>query len=137
MERTVTVRTPESIAFHYELAGLGSRFLAVAIDFVFQLLLVITIGILLGVAGDRVGQIAKTLHLNGSQMTAVIYATVLMLAFVIFFGYFIIFEAAWNGQTPGKRLLGIRVVRDGGYPIDLGSAVLRNLVRIAEQAKAA
>ena len=132
MERTVTVRTPESIAFHYELAGLGSRFLAVAIDFVFQLLLVITIGILLGVAGDRVGQIAKTLHLNGSQMTAVIYATVLMLAFVIFFGYFIIFEAAWNGQTPGKRLLGIRVVRDGGYPIDLGSAVLRNLVRVGE-----
>src|SRR5260370_3675981 len=45
-----------------------------------------------------------------------------------------LFETLWNGQTPGKRLLGIRVVRDGGYPIDLGSSVLRNLIRIPELA---
>jgi hypothetical protein len=43
------------------------------------------------------------------------------------------FEAFWNGQTPGKKLLGIRVVRDGGYPLDFGGAFLRNLIRIAEE----
>jgi hypothetical protein len=49
------------------------------------------------------------------------------------FGYFIVFEALWNGQTPGKRLLGLRVVRDGGYPIDFGASLIRNLIRVGEQ----
>ena len=52
---------------------------------------------------------------------------------IVFFGYFIIFEAAWNGQTPGKKLLGMRVVRDGGYPIDFGASLIRNLIRVGEQ----
>lgn len=55
------------------------------------------------------------------------------LGFVVFFGYFIVFEALWNGQTPGKKLLGIRVVRDGGYPIDFGASLIRNLIRVGEQ----
>ncbi len=49
------------------------------------------------------------------------------------FGYFIAFEALWNGQTPGKRLVGLRVVRDGGYPIDFGASLIRNLIRVGEQ----
>ena len=52
--------------------------------------------------------------------------------FLIFFGWFIIFETWWSGRTPGKRALGLRVVRDGGFPIDAGAAVIRNLVRIVE-----
>ena len=39
----------------------------------------------------------------------------------------------WNGQTPGKKLLGLRVVRDGGYPIDFGASLIRNLIRVGEQ----
>ena len=57
---------------------------------------------------------------------------VVFVVFAIFFGYFIIFEAFWNGQTPGKTLLGMRVVRDGGFPIDFGAALVRNLVRVGE-----
>lgn len=60
------------------------------------------------------------------------YAIIAGIVFIVFFGYFILFEAFWNGQTPGKKLLGIRVVRDGGYPIDLGASFIRNLVRIGE-----
>jgi len=52
--------------------------------------------------------------------------------FMVYFGYFIVFEWRWAGRTPGKRLLGIRVVRDGGFPLDFTSAVIRNLVRILE-----
>jgi uncharacterized RDD family membrane protein YckC len=132
LERTVTVRTPESIAFYYELAGLGSRFLAVALDFVIQLLVFLGLMLLIGLAADRISPMAKALHLNSAQVQAVVIAFFIIVLFIIFFGYFIIFETVWNGQTPGKRLLGIRVVRDGGYPLDTGSAVLRNLIRVVE-----
>lgn len=132
MERTVTVRTPESIAFHYELAGLGSRFLAVSIDFIIQLTVAIALLFLISLAGNRSTEIAAALHINAKQLASLFLALFSILSFLIFFGYFMAFEAFWNGQTPGKRLLGIRVVRDGGYPIDLGSSVLRNLIRVIE-----
>jgi len=134
MERTVTVRTPESIAFHYELAGLGSRFLAIALDFIVQAILALVVFLLISLASLRAAEIGAALRLNGAQIESAFFALAIILMFVIFFAYFVIFEALWNGQTPGKRLLGIRVVRDGGYPIDLGSSVLRNLVRIVEMA---
>lgn len=67
------------------------------------------------------------------SMTVALIVTIL---FLVFFGYFILFEAFWNGQTPGKKMLGIRVVRDGGYPLDLGGSFIRNLIRIGEVALA-
>jgi len=134
VERTVTVRTPESIAFTYELAGLGSRFLAVALDFLIQAVVLFGVWFLLVLGADRTAEIGTALRLNGNQVASLFLAAGIIALFIILFGYFIVFEAAWNGQTPGKRLLGIRVVRDGGYPIDLGGAVLRNLVRVAEAA---
>jgi uncharacterized RDD family membrane protein YckC len=60
-------------------------------------------------------------------------ALLVTIVFSVMFGYFIVFEALWNGQTPGKRLIGIRVVRDGGYPIDFGASLIRNLIRVGEQ----
>ena len=47
-------------------------------------------------------------------------------------GYFILFEIIWNGQTPGKRMVGIRVIRENGYPMRPIDAVIRNLVRIVD-----
>jgi uncharacterized RDD family membrane protein YckC len=134
MERSVTVRTPESIAFHYELAGLGSRFLAVAIDLFIQLVLVLGAVILTGYAKGGFDRFLASLHLKSSQTDAIIYAGAIVLYFMIFFGYFIAFEAWWNGQTPGKRAIGIRVVRDGGYPIGFTESVIRNLIRVIEVA---
>ena len=49
------------------------------------------------------------------------------------YGYFILFEAIWNGQTPGKRLTHIRVIKDSGQPITAIDAVSRNLLRIVDQ----
>jgi uncharacterized RDD family membrane protein YckC len=132
LERTVTVRTPESIAFHYELAGLGSRFLAVIIDFVIQVVVLLVLLLVVGLISDRVAPTANALHLNSVQARAVVAAFFGIVAFLLFFGYFIMFESVWNGQTPGKRLLGIRVVRDGGYPLDFGSTLLRNIIRVVE-----
>ncbi|MBV8083157.1 MAG: RDD family protein [Candidatus Eremiobacteraeota bacterium] len=134
MERTVTVRTPESVAFHYELAGLGSRFLAVTCDLIIQSFVAFALFFIVVLIIPSVGDLPKSFGLNASQLASFFVALAVLVAFVIFFGYFIAFEALWNGQTPGKRLLGIRVVRDGGYPIDTGSSVLRNLIRIVEAA---
>lgn len=132
MDRTVAIRTPESIAFSYELAGLGSRFLAVLVDLIIQLILVSLIfwGIV-AIAAHA----PKTPALSSSEERAALslgYAILICIVFLIFFGYFIAFEAAWNGQTPGKRMLGIRVVRDGGYPLDFMNALIRNLIRTLE-----
>lgn len=134
MERSVTVRTPESIAFHYELAGLGSRFLAVAIDWIIQV--VLALGAFIGTAYALQGirRLLGSLHLKSTQTDSLISAGAIFLFFLIFFGYFIAFEALWNGQTPGKRAIGIRVVRDGGYPIGFTESVIRNLIRVIEVA---
>jgi uncharacterized RDD family membrane protein YckC len=133
MERNVDVATGESVAFTYELAGLGSRFFAVFIDMTIQIAVVVAAVLLLawiasnaqpGAAVDRtpVGKVAQ----------AVVIALISLAGFLLFFGYFIFFEWRFAGRTPGKRLLGIRVVRDGGFPLDFTSAVVRNVVRILE-----
>jgi hypothetical protein len=56
-------------------------------------------------------------------------AAVVLLVFLGWWGYFILFELAWNGQSPGKRLLGLRVVRTGGQPISASASIARNLLR--------
>ncbi|HEV3089636.1 MAG TPA: RDD family protein [Candidatus Elarobacter sp.] len=129
MERSVDVRTGEAVAIRYELAGLGSRFLAVVVDMVAQFAIVIALLIGFGFAASSLSRIPFIGSKNGE---AWLIAFVVILIFLIFFGWFIIFETWWSGRTPGKRALGLRVVRDGGFPIDLGAAVIRNLVRIVE-----
>lgn len=82
--------------------------------------------------------VPKTPKQSIPQSTAESLATALVvtIVFLVFFGYFILFEGFWNGRTPGKKLLGIRVVRDGGYPIDLAASFIRNVIRIGEFAMA-
>jgi uncharacterized RDD family membrane protein YckC len=132
LERNVSVRTPESIAFYYELAGLGSRFLAVAIDGVIQTLGVVAVLLLFAWAAPGAAAIGRALGMRDTTIEAVQAAITIILIFLAFFGYFVAFETLWNGQTPGKRIIGIRVVRDGGYPVAFMDSVIRNLVRIIE-----
>jgi len=130
VERNLEVTTGESVAFSYELAGLGSRFLAVFIDLTIQVAAAVVLGLLLvAFAGAYDGAAARAFG-KYERSTGIAIAS--FAAFGLFFGYFIIFEAFANGRTPGKRLVGIRVVRDGGYPVDLSGSVIRNVVRILE-----
>jgi uncharacterized RDD family membrane protein YckC len=133
MDRTLDVRTPESIAFSFELAGIGSRFLAVAIDIALQLAILALFlwGLVL------VGAHGSPSHVKAASgeerfWYSVAQGVFAFVVFAIFFGYFILFEALWNGQTPGKRALGLRVIRDGGYPLDFTASLVRNVVRIGE-----
>jgi uncharacterized RDD family membrane protein YckC len=135
MIRSLNVRTPESIAFTYELAGLGTRFLAVALDLAIQVALITAIFwglVLLGTHGHTV--VHPSHRAASAAARSIAIALIVGIVFLVFFGYFILFEAFWNGQTPGKKLLGIRVIRDGGYPIDFGAAAIRNLIRVGEAA---
>jgi len=69
-----------------------------------------------------------------AQMSKWTIALMILVLFLIFSGYFIFFEWLWNGQTPGKRLMRLRVIREDGRPITLWEAVARNLLRIFDAA---
>ncbi len=135
MERELDVATGESVAFSYELAGLGSRFLAVFVDLAVQVGVAIVVVLLLAVwaHGRPPAHLSAKDPLERSARS-ILTAVAAVASFLLFFGYFIVFEWRWHGTTPGKRALAIRVVRDGGFPIDFTSAVVRNVVRILEVA---
>jgi uncharacterized RDD family membrane protein YckC len=134
MERSVEVSTGESVAFSYELAGLGSRFLAVFIDLTIQVSVAVVVVVLLIWAGSTIPDLRASARLTRTDKIAeaIAIGLVVFAMFLLFFGYFIFFETVWNGRTPGKRALGIRVVRDGGFPVDFSSALVRNCVRVVE-----
>lgn len=138
MSREILVVTPENIEIEYELAGVGSRFLANVVDQLWQAL--IFVGMLAiwfvlvwigGVVfvGARFSPIWANLLLLVGEFAVAIS---IIVAHLVIFGYFIYFEIRWNGQTPGKRFLGLRVIRDGGYPLTPFSAFARNLFRIVD-----
>jgi uncharacterized RDD family membrane protein YckC len=131
VERALDVRTAEAIAVRYELAGLGSRFLALTVDLALQVAVAAVVLAALAIFAAPVARAVAWAQLDKPVEIAAI-TLFAVAAFALFFGYFIIFELAWNGQTPGKRALGIRVVRDGGFPVDAGAAVIRNVVRLVE-----
>jgi uncharacterized RDD family membrane protein YckC len=59
-------------------------------------------------------------------------AAVVTVLYALWLGYAIYYEVRWNGQTPGKRIAGIRAIREGGAPIDFRTACVRNLLAVAD-----
>jgi uncharacterized membrane protein SpoIIM required for sporulation/uncharacterized RDD family membrane protein YckC len=114
------VETPEHVEVRLELAGLGSRMAAAALDTMllfFAVLFVVVIGSNVNLGGALGGWFA---------------ALMVLLLFALVWGYFAAFEALNGGRTPGKQSLGIRVVMDTGQPVTTGAAVVRNLVRLLD-----
>jgi uncharacterized RDD family membrane protein YckC len=117
LDDRITIATPEGIELQLQLAGLGSRFIAGVTDLIIQIVLLVLLALLTGA-------------LSGGEA---LNATVFVIgAFVILFLYPILFEVLARGQTPGKRLAHLRVVRDSGAPDDLPASAIRNLVRIID-----
>jgi len=127
MDEHVLIETPEHIELRFELAGLGTRFVAVLIDHLLQILVTGLVGLIVSLTA--LGQDIVP-PLKQSIIWAI--AVGFILIFIALWGYFAIFETAWNGQTPGKRVAGIRVVRDDGTPISFLDAMVRNLVRVVD-----
>lgn len=122
----LTIDTPEQIALEFPLAGAGSRFLALAIDTFVQIAVVLVLAL--------VGLIALWFRSLGFQSLATwVAAALILVGFFLYYGYFAAFEALWGGQTPGKRIVGLRVISVTGQPITPFDALLRNLLRIVDQ----
>ena len=125
MEDKLTIETPEQIPLEFPLAGIGSRFLAVLVDTLIQTAISIVLMVL--------GLLVVIGLLSSSQAAGLwAFAGFILVIFLLQFGYFAFFEAVWNGQTPGKRQLHLRVIKDSGRPITTYEAVTRNLLRIVD-----
>jgi len=122
LDNTVEVETPEHVRFRFRAAGPTRRAWAYLID------LLVRLGILLGV--ETVLVLGTGHHLRSGR--AVMSGGTLLALFLIEWVYFVAFESGWNGTTPGKRVLRLRVVKAGGYPLSFMDAVLRNLLRTAD-----
>jgi uncharacterized RDD family membrane protein YckC len=134
-EETLIIETPERVPLEFALASIGNRFLAVAIDHFIQYLSIILIAwLFLSVAGIGSSEITEAPDRLLTEMPKWTIAILIIVLFLVFAGYFIAFEWLWNGQTPGKRLLRLRVIRDDGRPLTLWEAIARNLLRICDAA---
>ncbi|MBK6725098.1 MAG: RDD family protein [Acidobacteria bacterium] len=134
-EETLIIETPERVPLEFALASIGNRFLAVAIDHFVQFLSMFLIAwFFMWLAGYTADQLVDAPEALMGQAPKWTIAVLIVVVFLIFAGYFILFEWLWNGQTPGKRLLKLRVIREDGRPLTLWEAVARNLLRIADAA---
>ena len=112
------IETPEGITFTYELASLPDRGKAYAIDLLIRAVAVFGLG-------------ALVMLLLGPLLPAGL-GLWMVVAFVVEWFYYVVFEVAMDGQSVGKRLLGLRVVKVAGHPIGFYDSVLRNLLRAAD-----
>jgi uncharacterized RDD family membrane protein YckC len=117
------IDTPEQITLELPVAGIGSRFLALAVDTVLQVTLYAagTIALAFGPRVIAAGAPAM-LRMMGPALAIVF-------AFCVYWGYFAFFEILWSGRTPGKRMAGIRVIKESGRPINAYEAIARNVLR--------
>ena len=117
------IETPEQIALELPLAGIGSRFLAIAFDTLLQFIVGV-VGILIFAFVGAFEGAGK-----GGAWAAALF---ILLMFCLYWGYFAFFEIIWKGQTPGKRHAGIRVIKDSGRPLNAFEAIARNLMRVID-----
>jgi len=122
MDTCAEVETPEHVRFRYQLAGPARRALAWGIDGVLRAGIVLGFALIATMGGVAVGD-----SFGEASM-----GLVLLVAFVVEWGYFVVFEMTSSGRTPGKRAARIRVVTQGGHPLRLGDSMLRNLLRAAD-----
>jgi uncharacterized RDD family membrane protein YckC len=123
----LTIETPEQMTVEFKVAGIGSRFLAMAVDTLIQIgigIVLLLIFVALATGGAFTWMRGSAVWIGGAAVAIV---------FLLTFGYFAIFEIMWNGQTPGKRVIGIRVVKDSGRPLTPPETIGRNLLRIVDQ----
>lgn len=124
MPRRIEIVTPEHVRIEYELAGIASRCGAAVVDLLLQALAILLVVLVL-----------TMVHIL-LRLPPLSWATgvLIVASFLLWWGYYVFFETIWNGQTPGKRLLRLRVIKYGGAPIDLTSAAVRGLIRVVDLA---
>ena len=121
----LSIETPELVDIEMPLAGIGSRFIALLVDYLIWgagLLALIFISII----------VLPAMHVFSKHSEQWTIALVIFIVFLFQWGYFTLFEAFWNGRTPGKRVARIRVIQRSGRAIGLFESMARNLVRYVD-----
>jgi uncharacterized RDD family membrane protein YckC len=127
----LNIETPEQVDLRFPIAGIGSRFLALATDSLLQVaaFFVLILGFSLIVSALPKGTGGSPPSPTAGKWFV---AGIVLFLFLLYWGYYSLFEAFWNGQTPGKRLLKIRVIKESGRQITLFEALARNLLRVID-----
>lgn len=130
-KESFTVSTPEQVQLNYALAGLGSRAVAFLLDTLLRGLLLFCVflgGLLLFSYLPRLIPLEFLKDLGRTWLLAfgfLVYG-------IVDLGYFLIFEALWNGQTPGKRRQRLRVIKTDGRPVGWLDCSIRNILRAVD-----
>ena len=145
MSVPVKYETPENVQIEYRPAGLGTRFIAWFVDqiilnfamFLFFIVLVIISAVFEGVFRDAIRSIEKLVKDDGkSTSPETIVAYFVGIGIVIWglgsFFYFGLSELLWRGQTVGKRMCEIRVVKADGFALDAVGIFIRNIFRVID-----
>ena len=119
----VKSQTPESVELEFVLAGVGNRTQALIIDYIIWSF---TLFLLLVIWGVLFSQIT---WLQSETARLWLMAIQILILFGVYIGYFIVFETLWRGQTPGKKYVKIRVIRDDGRNVGIQQSILRSLLR--------
>ena len=120
LDTTVDVETPEHVTFRVNVAGPSRRAVAYGLDLMIRGAVFLFFATLASFAGVDV------------DFEATSTGVILLLAFLLEWGYYVLFESLWSGQTPGKRAVSLRAVKEGGVPLTFLDVVLRNLLRGAD-----
>jgi uncharacterized RDD family membrane protein YckC len=125
----VTLQTPESVELEFTLAGIGNRAYALLLDYTALGLILLGITIAWSILSIQLVDVIQDFTGSNNRLELWLLAIYFLIVFFIYVGYFVFFEALWQGQTPGKRYVKIRVIRDDGRPVSLQQSTLRAMLR--------
>jgi uncharacterized RDD family membrane protein YckC len=119
----VKAQTPESVELEFILAGIGNRTQALVIDYAIWSLALLFVLVMWAWLYTQVP------WLRTDPIRQWLAAIQILILFSIYIGYFVLFETWWSGQTPGKRYVKIRVIRDDGRNVGIQQSIIRSLLR--------
>lgn len=125
----IGIKTPEFVSLQFQLAGLGSRAAAVIIDY--SILTIVNIVIFLSFIFMMHGG-SESFFFFSLNAESFFSGIVIIILFLLQWGYFVFMEYFTGGRTIGKKIIGIRVIRENGHGITFLSSIIRNLLRIID-----
>ena len=125
LDQPLDIETPELVQVTYTVAGIGSRAVAAVIDYAICFAALGACYVVMAIVGER-------RRIVFGQSGAVAMAILILWQFLVLWGYYVLWEALADGQTPGKKRVGLRVVRDGGFSVGASTSAVRNLLRIVD-----